>query len=146
MSKQEMSVVELRDFLNGGGTVPDHGPPEIGYRDGTVLGDPGKFHRRSEIIDGRFIVRSWRGKAVAEFPLAEISSVVCVSAFLGSWFNESCSAKTWLVDSDGRPLAEVPWGHTVQEQAKEAGMSIRQPQMIVDKAAFNTLRPELQLE
>lgn len=146
MAKLEMDVSELRDFLNGDSPVRDQGARVIGYRDGAVLGDPHWGQRQSEIVDGRFVVRSRLGKELAQFPLANISCVVSVSVQRGGMFSDITRIYSWLVGDGGRPIAEVPWGNTVQEQAQQAGIPVRAPQMMVKTAAFKTLRPKLQLE
>lgn len=78
-----MNVRQLRDFLSGGSPVLDTGARVTGYLDGKVLGDPFWYQRRSEVAHGRFVVRSWRGKTLGEFPMADISSVVSLRVFLG---------------------------------------------------------------
>lgn len=147
MGKHEMNITELRDFLKGGELVTDHGPPQTGGGlEGRLLGDPLRWHRRSDVVDGQLVVRSARGRILGEFPLSEVSRVVSLSVFLKGWFIEHPSVKTWLVGEGGRPLAEIPWGNTVQKQILEAGIPVSMAQGVVEKSAFKELRPEQQLE
>lgn len=140
---KELDADELRAFLAGDDTHLATSKVEHGWFGGSRLGDPMWPNRYSEIRDGELVVRSrFRGE-IAQFPLKDLSCAVHVS--VRRRLQEGWAAYFWIVDQSGHPVAEVPWGSSIQQHADEVALRVRRSQPPVDKEAFETLRPQARL-